>query len=47
MSSNSIWPVNEILSVAITPGQSGSESNGKESLLHIPQTSRTETKPET
>ena len=34
-----IWPIDRILSGATTPGKSGSESDGNEEVLHIPQSS--------
>ena len=37
MSDSSICPIHRILSGAITTSQSGPESNGKEGVLHIPQ----------
>ena len=37
MSNSSIWPINTTLSNATTPGESGSESNANEWLLHIPE----------
>ena len=36
-----IWPTNGTLTSTTTQGQSGPESNGNESVLHISQTSRT------
>ena len=36
---SSIWPIDWTLSGTTTLGQSGSESNGNERLLHIPQSS--------
>ena len=41
----SIWFIDGILIVPINPGQSGSESNGNEGLLHIPQISWTGASP--
>ena len=35
----SIWPIDGSISVATTPGQSGSGNHGKEGVLHIPQSS--------
>ena len=40
MSNSSIWPIDETLSGATTPGQSGPESYGNEGTLHIPQSFR-------
>ena len=42
MSNSSIQSRDRTLSGAITQGQSGPGSNGKERVLHIPQSSRTE-----
>ena len=39
MSKSSIWPWDRIISGAITPGQSGPESDGNEVVRHIPQSS--------
>ena len=39
MSNSSIWPIDRILSGAITLGQSGPGSDGNEGVLHIPQSS--------
>ena len=39
MSNSSIWPIDRTLSTATTLDQSGSESNGNEEVLHIPQSS--------
>ena len=36
----SIWPMNRTLSGANTLGQNGTESNGNEGVLHIPQISK-------
>ena len=36
---SSIWPIDRTLSGATTPSQSGSESDGNEGVLHIPQNS--------
>ena len=36
----SIWPIDNILSGATTPGQSEPESNRNERVLHIPQISK-------
>ena len=36
---SSIWPIDQTLSGAITPGQSGPESDGNEGVLCIPQSS--------
>ena len=36
----SIWPKDNTLSGATTPGQSGPGSNGSEGVLHIPQISK-------
>ena len=40
MSNSYIWPIDRTLSGTTTPGQSGPESNSKEKVLHIPQSSR-------
>ena len=40
MSNSFIWPMNRILSGAITADQSGPGSDGNEEVLHIPQSSR-------
>ena len=40
MSNISIWPFDKTLPYAITPGQSGPESNDNEKLLHILQISK-------
>ena len=37
MSNGSIWSINRTLSGATNPGQSGSENNGNERVLHFPQ----------
>ena len=37
MSDISIWPIESTLSGAATLGQNGPGSNGKEKLVHIPQ----------
>ena len=37
MANSSIWPRDEILSGAVTLGQSGPGSNGNEGVSHIPQ----------
>ena len=37
MQFSSIWPIDKILSGAITPAQSGLESDGDEGVLCIPQ----------
>ena len=39
MSNGSIWPLDRNLSGATTPGQSGSESDDNEGVLHIPKSS--------
>ena len=39
MSNSSIWHIDRPLSGATAPGQSGPESNGREGVLHIPQSS--------
>ena len=39
MSNCSVWPLDGTLSGATTSGQSGSESNSNEGVLHIPQSS--------
>ena len=36
---SSILPIDRNLSGTSTPGQNGSESNGNEEVLHIPQSS--------
>ena len=36
---SSIWSIDTVLSGAATPGQSGPGSDGKEGVLHIPQSS--------
>ena len=41
MSNSSIWPIDRTLSDATTRGQSGSGNNGNETVLYIPQSSRT------
>ena len=38
----SIWAIDETLTSTTTPGQSGSESDGNEWVLHIPLSSRLE-----
>ena len=40
-SNGSIWPIDEILKGTTTLGQSGSEDNSNEWVLHIPQISKT------
>ena len=41
-SNSSFWPINGILTGTITPGQSGTESNGNKGVLYISQTPRLE-----
>ena len=45
MSNSTIWLIDRTLSGATTPGQSGPRSNVKKGVLHIPESSKTETLP--
>ena len=42
---SSIWPIARTLTGSTTSGQSGTESNGNEGMLYIPQSSKTRASP--
>ena len=43
ISNRSIWPIDRILKVATTLGQSGPESSGKKEVIHTPRMQPTDT----